>query len=143
MLLEPVPVAAMRRTLNRVLTPLVLTRCTMNDTVLIVLIITIGVIVILLLFRNQLSRFLFKANREGIEAEMETHNTREGKAAAAASPAATSGAESVTISRNKQVGRDNVIDVGRANVAVEENLQRGENQEITVRPEPSSKKPKR
>lgn len=45
----------------------------MNETVFITLIITLGVLIVLWMFRNQLSRFFFKANRTGIEAELHTH----------------------------------------------------------------------
>lgn len=111
----------------------------MTDTVLIVLIIALAVIVVLLFFRNQLSRFLFKANREGIEAELQTHKPVPG----ATSSTATSGAGGVAIRGNKQVGEGNAIDVGRDNVVVEDNVQRGKDQKIQVRPDPSGKKPKR
>ena len=101
----------------------------MSDTVLVVLIIAITVIVVLILFRKQLSRFFIRANKEGVEAELQTHEQEK--------PAGEKAG--VSISGNKQIGRDNVIDVGRDNVEVEDNLQLGEGQQIKVRPEKSKK----
>lgn len=105
----------------------------MSDNVLIVLIIAVAVIVILILFRKQLSRFFIKANRDGVEAELQTTRGQETQPTPAGDKA------SVTISGNKQIGRENAIDVGRDDVAVEKNLQLGEGQDIKVRPDKGDK----
>lgn len=107
----------------------------MSDTVLIVLIITVAVVVVLLIFRKQVSRFFIKASKEGVEADLTTREP-----APAATP--TSSSESrpgVVISGNKQIGQKNTIDVAQSNVAVEDNLQVGEEQQIKVRPDPGAK----
>lgn len=108
----------------------------MSDTVLIVLIITIAVIVVLWIFRKQVSRFFIKASKEGVEADLTTREpASETKPASEARPG-------VTISGNKQIGKKNTIDVGQSDVAVEDNLQLGEGQQIKVRPDPGAHPPK-
>lgn len=99
----------------------------MSDPVLIVLIIAIAVVLVLVIFRRQLSSFFLKANKEGLEARLETRET------------SSTGRADVTISRNKQIGRGNVIEVGRGNVGVEDNTQLGEDQQIIARPDPAGK----
>jgi hypothetical protein len=47
----------------------------------------------------------------------------------------------VTISGNKQIGKEQSIDVGRPDVAVTDNLQIGEDQEIKVQPDKTTSKP--
>jgi len=110
----------------------------MSDTVLITLILAVTIVVVLVIFRRQLSRFLFKANRDGVEAEMETHEPAKDEAQTKPNANASAG---VTISNNRQVGRGNKIDVGQSDVAVTDNLQLGEGQEINVRPDPTTKTP--
>lgn len=107
----------------------------MSDTVLIVLIIAITVLVVLIIFRRQLSRFLFKANREGIEAELETHKPAAPKGLTTPSPNQPGDRPSTTISGNWQIGSGNMIHVDRGDVAVEDNVQLGSDQEIKVRPD--------
>lgn len=99
----------------------------MSDTVLVVLIIAVAIVIVLLVFREQLSRFIFKANKEGIEAQLDTRQEQD-----AAKPRRQAG---VTISKNKQFGKGNVIDVGRNDVDVEDNTQLGEDQKIMARPD--------
>lgn len=112
----------------------------MNDTVLIVLIIAIVVVVILVLYRDRLSRFFIKGNRDGIEAEMETRKPTTVKIAEEG--ASTTGSQAtVVISGNKQVGKQNTIDVGRDKVNVQDNVQLGQEQGIVVRPDPTSAPP--
>ena len=102
----------------------------MSDTVLIVLIVAVVVAVVLFMFRQQLKRFLFKANKDGIEATLETRDASRRSA----------GPRGVSISRNVQAGKGNVIDVGRSDANVSENLQQGEDNVIRARPEPPKKK---
>ena len=100
----------------------------MNETVLIVLIVAIAVIVVLYMFRHRLSDFAFKADGEGIETKLSTHQPD------APDPAAPGPAPSpdVVISGNVQRGRDHKIKVRRDNVQVRENLQEGRGQEISA-----------
>lgn len=105
----------------------------MSDTVLIVLIVAVAVIVVLLIFRKQVSRFFIKAGKEGVEADLTTREP--------AAPAGTPGGSpaGVVISGNKQIGKKNKIDVvGRSDVAMQDNLQLGEGQEIKARPDPKT-----
>lgn len=104
-----------------------------ENTVLIVAVVAIAVIVVLLMFRERLRSFGFKAGKDGLEANLET--SQQGKSQGSRS-------RSVEISGNKQIGKGNEIDVGRSNVNVEENLQRGNNQKIVVRSQKSTSKPK-
>ena len=99
----------------------------MSDTVLITLIVAATVIILLFMFRRQLSRFGIKANKEGIEAELETRDP-------SAMPDRQDG---VIISGAKQFGKEQVIDVGRENVTVEDTRQVGTGQKIIVRPDPT------
>ncbi len=108
----------------------------MSDTVLIVLIIAIAVIVVLVIFRKQVSRFFIKASKEGVEADLTTREPSPPSTATSGSPA------SVTISGNKQLGKQQTIDVGRPDVAVQDNLQLGQDQEIKARPDPKPPTPK-
>lgn len=105
----------------------------MSDTVLIVLIITIAVIVVLWIFRKQVSRFFIKAGKEGLEADLTTREPSSG------APANSGGRPGVVISGNKQLGKKNTIDVAQPDVAIEDNLQVGEEQQINVRPDPGAK----
>jgi len=104
----------------------------MSDTVLIVLIVAVAVIVVLLIFRKQVSRFFIKAGKEGVEADLTTREP------AAIAETSTGSSPSVVISGNKQIGKENKIDVGRSDVAVQDNLQLGEGQEIKARPDPKN-----
>jgi hypothetical protein len=108
----------------------------MSDTVLIVFIIAIAVVVVLVIFRKQVSRFFIKAGKEGLEADLETREPASPTTTTAGSPA------SVVISGNKQIGKANKIDVAQSDVAVDDNLQLGEGQQIKVRPDPGAEPPK-
>ena len=105
----------------------------MSNTVLIVLIVAVAVIIVLFMFRRRLSSFGMKANKEGFEAQLKTHEK-------AATPSHRAG---INISGNKQFGARNKIDVGLADVNVEDNVQSGEDQEITARPDPTTDETKR
>lgn len=109
----------------------------MSDTVLIVLIVAVTIVVVLWIFRKQISRFFIKAGKDGVEADLTTRETPE----PGATPAA--GQSSTIISGNKQIGKKNKIEVGRSDAAIKDNLQLGEGQEIKARPDPKAptKKP--
>jgi hypothetical protein len=96
----------------------------MSDPVLITLIVAIAVIVVLILFRRQLSDFLFKANKEGVEAHLKTHDPQDSQSAHS---------HGVQIRRNRLVGRDNEIEVQQEDVGVDENLVLGKEQKIQVK----------
>ncbi len=100
----------------------------MNDTVLIVLIISIAVIVVLYMFRRQLSNFAIKATKGGVEAQLSTHQPD----APDQPPPDPPPSPGVVISGNIQRGRDHKIQVRRDNVQVRENLQEGRGQEISA-----------
>jgi len=102
----------------------------MSETLWITLIIAVVVLVVLFMFRKQLQSFLFKANREGIQAELNTRDPR------------PQGRAQVNITGNRQAGKDNAIDVGRSGVNVQDNKQRGSNNKITVTPDKTRKQNK-
>ena len=107
----------------------------MSETVQIVLIISVAVIVVLIIFRERLSRFMLKAGKDGLETELETQKK-------AQKPTAHRKGD-LSITGNKQVGRGNIIDVERSDSNVDNNLQLGDNQRITAHQEKSSRKKKR
>jgi hypothetical protein len=111
----------------------------MSDTVLTVLIVAVAVVVILFMFRRQLSAFIFRANKEGVEAHLETRDTT----AQDQTSGSAGRTHSVNISDNRQIGRDQEISVGRADTNVSDNLQLGEEQKIRVDPDPRSDKKKK
>ena len=102
----------------------------MSDTVLVVLIVAATVIVVLYMFRRQLSAFLFKANKDGLEAELKTHAPDETK---------TGDSHGVQISGNRLVGKENEIEIGRDDVGVDDNILLGKKQKIQVKPDPKKK----
>lgn len=112
----------------------------MSDTVIIALIIAAVIVIALIIFRKQLSRFFFKAGPAGVEAEMETRkpDSMTSPSATQEPSSATGDRTSVTISDNKQIGKQQKIDVRRPDVMVTDNLQLGEGQEIKVRPDKGS-----
>lgn len=116
----------------------------MSDIVIIALIIAAVIVIALIIFRKQLSRFFFKAGPAGVEAEMETREPGSmASPSASQEPSSAAGERaSVTISDNKQIGKQQKIDVGRPDVAVTDNLQLGEGQQITVRPDKTPPPPK-
>jgi hypothetical protein len=113
----------------------------MSDPVRIALIIAAVVVIALFTFRRQLSSFLFKATKDGIEAELKTH-TRAAVDGSGNSPAGRSKPASVNVKRNRLFGWGNRIDVERDDADIEENTQLGGNQEITVKSERPSRKKK-
>ena len=96
----------------------------MDPKVQIVLIIALAVVVVLIVFRRRLSKFIFKADSKGINAELN------------AMPPAAIGQgkqEGIIISENKQIGRDNKIRVSKTDaVQITDNKQKGDGQEIDV-----------
>jgi hypothetical protein len=113
----------------------------MSDPVRIALIIAVVVVIALFIFRRQLSSFLFKATKDGIEAELKTH-TQSAPGAAGDSPAGRPKSAGVNIKRNRLFGWGNRIDVEGADVNVEENTQLGGNQEITAKSDRRPRKKK-
>lgn len=111
----------------------------MSDQVLTVLIVTVAVLVVLYLFRRQLRRFVFKVNEGGIHAELETHDPTRASDGPR-QPAMPSKGGSVNIIRNRQIGKGNVIEVGRDNVNVDDNTQLGQDQKIVARPDKAPEK---
>ena len=107
----------------------------MSDNVLIVLIIAVTVIAVLFLFRRQLSAFLFKAGKDGLEAELKVHDPSESNK--------EGDSHKVQISRNKLIGKENEIKVAQNNVGVDDNLLLGEKQKIEVEPAPGKEKKKK
>lgn len=106
----------------------------MSDTVLIVLIIAVAVIVVLWMFRSSLSRFFIKANKEGMEAELQTHDNHE------QTEGIPGERPDVNVESNWQVGRGNKIYVSSKEADVSDNRQLGEDQGITVKDEKQRKK---
>lgn len=113
----------------------------MSDRVYIALIIAIVFVIALIIFRRRLSSLLFKANTNGIEAELKTHTQAEA-GGASNSPASRSKSAGVTIKRNRLFGWRNKIEVERNDVNVEENTQLGGKQEITVQSDRHPRKKK-
>jgi len=101
----------------------------MSDTVWIVLIVAIVILIVLYLFRSRLSRFVVKASKGGIEADLQT---RDSSQASEVAGSASDKQASVNISGNRQIGRRNVIEVGRGNINIAGNTQLGEDQKITT-----------
>jgi len=96
-----------------------------SDKAIIVSAVALAIVVILFLVRERLSRFAFKANRDGLETEIETNLPR-GDAGTAAR------ARSIRVSNNRQEGTGHRIEVARGSVEVEGNIQAGSDQKISV-----------
>lgn len=105
----------------------------MSDNVWIVLIVALTVIVVLFLFRRQLSSFFLRAGKDGLETRLETRDTP-GNAPGDGSDA------SVNISGTRQIGRKNKIRVSRPDVNISQVDQIGSEQQIDVQPDPPAKK---
>ena len=108
----------------------------MSDTVLVVLIIAITVVVVLYLFRRQLSDFLIKANKDGLEAHLKTRGTEEIETSTGERPG-------VQISGSRLIGKKNEIEVRRDDVRVDDSLLLGQEQKISVKPDRKSTKKKK
>ncbi len=104
----------------------------MSDAVLITLVIAAAVIVVLFLFRDQLKAFIFKANREGVEAQLHTYEPQQDKPSQMADAAPN---PDVVISGNELMGTGNEIDVGRSSVQIDKNVLSGDEGKIRVRPD--------
>jgi hypothetical protein len=105
----------------------------MSDAVLIVLIVSVTLVATPIIFRRQLSRFLFKASKTGIEAELETREIPERGRKEVSSTSATSRPTAVSINGNKLIGVRNAIEADGTDVAITDNLQAGSDQKIGVR----------
>jgi len=101
----------------------------MDNTTWIVLIVALTVILVLIIFRRTLSKFFLKANRDGVEAGLETREPT----STPFQPGETNPAHSVNISNNKQIGANNKISVARSDVNVSDNTQAGQKQSIDVK----------
>jgi hypothetical protein len=121
--------------------PILLGGKTMSDPVLIALIIAAAVVIALIIFRRQLGSFLFKATKDGIEAELKTQ-THAAVDGTSNSTAGRSNPVNVNIKRNRLFGWGNRIDVERDDADIEENTQLGGNQDITVKSDRPSRKKK-
>lgn len=106
----------------------------MSNSAQIAMIVAVAVVIVLYLFRRQLSKFMLKFTKDGLETELTTHTPDAPKPALASPPAAS---RPVVIKGNIQEGADHVIDVRRGDVEVIENLQEGDRQEISVGPDES------
>jgi hypothetical protein len=90
----------------------------MSDTVLIVLLIVIAVIIIVFFLRKRISHFFFKANKEGLEANIDTNQERK---------------NGVEISGTTLRGENCTIDVSRDNVKITDVVENGKGHKIAVR----------
>ena len=101
----------------------------MNEKIILWSIVALTVLIVLFMFRRQLKHFLFKAGSEGIEARLDTYEKESNRRES--DQIQTPG--TINISRNRQVGKNNKIEVAQENVNVTENKQLGSNQEIKVK----------
>jgi hypothetical protein len=100
----------------------------MSQPVQIALIAAVTIVIVLVIFRRQLKDFIFKFNREGVDAHLSTHKPESGHKPV---PASTGKADT-RISGNRLFGRDQRIDVRRPNTDVSENWMMGRDQVIAV-----------
>ena len=103
----------------------------MSDQVQIVLIIAVALLIVLFIFRRQLSDFRFKGGKEGLDMQLTTH-----KPPTELEKKSTG----VNVRGNKLWGRRNKIDVQTGKSSVEENEMIGADQQINVKPEPKKRK---
>lgn len=96
----------------------------MSDSAIAILAVAGVVLVALFLLRNQVRRLVIKAGTDGVEADLETHETR-----------TTGKPASVRIVGNKLIGKRNRIDVERGDVEVADNVQDGKDHGIRARSE--------
>jgi hypothetical protein len=102
---------------------------------LLALLIVIAVLVILFMYRNRITYFLFKAGKEGGALEFKAGKPAQPASAQTAAITASPSPKSVVISGSQQKGEANVIDVGRSDVEVSDAVQEGKKQKIVVRPD--------
>lgn len=109
----------------------------MSETVQIILIVAIALIIVLFIFRRQLSNFRFKGGKDGVDMQLKTHknSTESAKTTSSGNKPA-----SINISGNKLWGRKNKIDVQTNNTSVNDNSVIGDEQEIVARNEVKKKK---
>lgn len=107
----------------------------MSDNVLIVLIVAIALIIVLFIFRKQLSNFRFRGGKEGVDMEIKTRK----ETVTNGSSQSRRNSNRTSVSRNKLWGRGNKINVQKdGNVTVDDNQLVGEDQGIDVKTEKKS-----
>lgn len=109
----------------------------MSDTALIVLIVAVALIIVLLIFRKQLSNFQFKGGKNGLEMAIKTRKEDKTKD----SSQTGTKPKGISVSRNQLWGKKNKIDIqsGSQNISADDNQMLGEEQEITVKPDSKRK----
>jgi hypothetical protein len=101
----------------------------MSDNVQIVLIIVAALVIVLFIFRKQLSDFRFKGGKEGVDMQLKTR-----KDAAQIAPGQPGEKQAGTsVNRNKLWGKGNEINLEGTNASVDENQLIGEEQKINVK----------
>jgi preprotein translocase subunit SecF len=106
----------------------------MSDTVLVVLIMAVAIVVVLIVFRRRVSHFLFRADQQGVAAEM---RTREDKATAADGQMDKTSRRrpaDVTVRGVRQAGAGNEVEVSTTGQTadVEDIAQLGVKQKLKV-----------
>jgi hypothetical protein len=106
-----------------------------TNLVLFALIVVVGIVVIVLLLRNRVTK---------VDANASLKDQSGSFSVQASKPQPPQGtppdSHSVVISGNKNIGKDNAIEVSHADVAVKDNTQIGKNQKIVVEPDTKGKK---
>jgi hypothetical protein len=108
----------------------------MDSNVLIVLILVVGVIAIVVMLRDRITKFRAHTSVTKGEGGVDIEAAKPKQKMSAQPP----DPHSVVISGNKNIGRGNAIEVSRDDVAVTANLQLGEDQKIVAEPETGRKK---
>jgi hypothetical protein len=103
----------------------------MDSTIWIALIVAAAVIIVLFMFRRDIRKFFVKASRDGVEAGLETRDPAPSPPPAAGG--APGRAPGVNIKGNTQAGAGNRIGVAQSDVNVEDNKQLGRDQSIEVK----------
>ncbi len=105
-----------------------------SNTVLVALIVVVGIVIIVLLLRDRITKFGAHASLKDQDGSVSIEAAKPQRAKTP--PPDT---HSVVISRNKNIGKDNAIEVSRGDVAVTDNDQIGQNQKIVAEPDTESK----
>ncbi len=108
----------------------------MDSNVLIALIVVAGIVVIVFLLRDRITKLRARASMSKGEGGVDIEAAKPKQKMSAQPP----DPHSVVISGNKNIGRGNAIEVSRDDVAVTDNLQLGEDQKIVAKPETGRKK---
>ena len=107
----------------------------MDSNVLIVLIVVVGIVAIVYMFRDRITKFIAQVSLKDRSGNIDIEAAKPQKPQA--NPPDT---HSVVISRNKNIGKDNSIEAGRGDVAITDNVQIGQSQKIVVKPDSGRKK---